>query len=132
MAAPIRRISAGKTILFSILTFGIYYLVQVFKMSSDLHQNQEGGTKSWQVLFWLGLVFAIPMYILYVLNFIQAKNLRERNGIPESGTGVASVIFLFVPVIPLLAQFLWNAYYNALASDVGQATGGAVPSPTRN
>jgi len=131
MSAPIRRVPVGKTLLLSIVTVGIYYLIQVYRTSHDLHQNQEGGTQSWQVLFWIGLFFAIPMYVLYVLNFLQAKRLRDRTGVPESGTGLAAVIFTFIPVIPALAQFLWASYFNALATHIGGPASGAPGIPAR-
>ncbi len=111
LSSSARRVSILKVFLLSIITFGIYYLVTVYRISHDLRRDRAGASGSWQALFWCGFItFGITWIVLYVMNFLELKAAREAVGKTDQVLGILALVLIFVTGI--VGHILWAVYYN--------------------
>ncbi len=108
----LRPVSIGMTILLSIVTFGIYYLVKIFKVSGDLHRA-PGGMSAWKALYWTGVVFGIPMFVLYFFNNKQLNAMGQTRGRKPS---YLPFILAVIPFVSIAAPFVWASQFNSVAA----------------
>ena len=113
-AGRLRPVPMVKTLILSIVTLGVYFLVRSYKNSGDLHRI-PGGNAHWQLLFWLhlipalGLVFAL---ILYFQNNRQANHIRRSRGLQATYT---PFVLACIPGVNAVAPFVWAVHFNEVA-----------------
>ena len=126
-----RTIPIGKTVLLSIVTFGIYYAIWFYRNSNDI-QSRPGGFGAWKVLFWLGFVtFGLTWIGLVVLNFLAVSKLRGSVG-ADNGMGIAALVCYFVvnPVGSILWASHWNDTLGRLLTSGPASRSGTSTRPT--
>lgn len=106
-----REIPIGKTILLSIVTLGIYYLIWYYRNSRDINEGNPNGRSAWKALFWLGFVtFGLTWIVLTVFNFLTVTKLRQSIGIQENTMGILALVFYFV--LGIVGAILWASHWN--------------------
>ncbi|MGB1696882.1 MAG: DUF4234 domain-containing protein [Thermoplasmatota archaeon] len=108
----LRTVSVAKVFFLSLITFGIYMWVTVYKMSGDLGRASKQDN-SWEVLFWIGLFIPFIWWFLYFGNNKRCNEIRESHGMAGS---YMPFIFMFIPILNIAAPFVWASHYNAVAS----------------
>ena len=72
---------------------------------------------AWPVFFWLGLVIAPLMLVVWVINMVGLKEIRDGAGLPDSSMGIAALILALL--LPPVGHILWAVHFNDTLSAAG-------------
>jgi hypothetical protein len=110
----LRELTLWKAIVFSVLTFGIYYFVLTYQNTRDIQGARARPFGAWQVIFWLGLFIPFLTMVLWVVNVQGLNEFRQRSKMPSNSTGW--IAFVFAILMGPVGAIIWAIHFNGTAS----------------
>ncbi len=117
-ASTLRAIAIAKVIILSILTFGIYFLVSVYKNTKDIQNARAQPFGAWRLVFWLGVFLPIIGLVNYVMNGVGLAELRSQRNADTSTLWIVALVLSIV--LPPIGQIIWAVHYNASLTAASQ------------
>jgi len=111
--------SVGLSILWAILTIGIYTYIWVFKTHKEMHQYTGNGVGGW-----LGfIIYFIFSPITWFLVPSEIKNMYEQDG-RDSPVGPWRGLWF---LLPLIGAFIWFIPVQGALNDFWESKGAPAP-----
>ena len=111
--------SVGLSILWAILTLGIYTYIWVFKTHREMHEHTDRGVGGW-----LGfIIYFVFNPITWFLVPAEIKDMYERDG-RESPVGPWRGLWVFLPII---GAFFWFIPVQDALNDYWMSKGAPAP-----
>ncbi len=111
--------SVGLSILWAILTIGIYTYIWVFKTHKEMHQYTGNGVGSW-----LGfIIYFVFSPITWFLVPSEIKNMYEQDG-RTSPVGPWRGLWILLPII---GAFFWFMPVQGALNDFWESKGASAP-----
>jgi Domain of unknown function (DUF4234) len=116
---PVGKQRDGLTIsLLAIVTFGIYWIVYVYKTSKEIKEHSDVGIGPTGMLLLAIFVGIVPPFLLGN----DVKTLREARGLEPK----VSAMTAFWNLIPLAGIFIYNSKLQGALNEYWQSVGGSA------